>query len=165
MKIDTRIATICQRFCACPTRTMTLVIEPGPASIGIPSGTMPASSFWAASVVSSLDSCVGERLASSMSKPMSKRMTPPAISNAGSVIPNMRKIYCPATANARSKRVDQKEDRAQRQHGEPHIGRTLEPSKADCMRIEDHSSFSHAIQPAIIIAQPQERANDLADHQ
>ena len=41
-----------------------------------------------------------ERLASSMSRPMSSRMTPPAISNAGSVMPNMRKMYWPAKAKA-----------------------------------------------------------------
>ncbi len=100
MKIEARIATICQRVCACPTRTITLVIEPGPASIGIPNGTIPASSFSAASAASSLDSWVGDRFASSMSSPISSRITPPAISNAGSVIPNMRKMYWPATANA-----------------------------------------------------------------
>ena len=47
-KIDTRIAAICHRVCACPTSTMTLVIATGPASMGIPNGTIPASSFRAA---------------------------------------------------------------------------------------------------------------------
>ena len=37
-----------------------------------------------------------------MSSPISSRITPPAISNAGSVIPNILKMYCPATANALS---------------------------------------------------------------
>ncbi len=60
---------------------------------------MPASSLLAASCASSLDSCVADRFASSMSSPISSRITPPAISNAGSVIPNIRKMYCPATAN------------------------------------------------------------------
>ena len=48
--------------------------------------------FVAAAAVSPLDSCVGERLAASMSRPMSRRMTPPAISNAGRVMPNKRKM-------------------------------------------------------------------------
>src|SRR5271155_4594075 len=100
MKMADRIATICQGVCTCPTSTITLVIEPGPASMGIPSGTMPASSFCAASAASTCASCVGDRFAWSMSSPMSSRITPPAISNAGSVIPNIRKMYRPATANA-----------------------------------------------------------------
>ena len=59
---------------------------------------MPASSLEAASAVSSLDSWVGERRASIMSMPMRRRMTPPAISKAGRVMPNMRKISLPAKA-------------------------------------------------------------------
>ena len=43
-------------------------------------------------------SCVGERLASSMSSPISSRIRPPAISNAGRVIPNIRKMSWPASA-------------------------------------------------------------------
>ncbi len=34
----------------------------------------------------------------SMSSPISSRISPPAISNAGSVIPNILKIICPPTA-------------------------------------------------------------------
>jgi hypothetical protein len=37
-----------------------------------------------------------------MSSPMRSRISPPAISNAGSVIPNKRKMYCPATAKLAS---------------------------------------------------------------
>ena len=71
---------------------MTDEIAPGPASIGMPSGTMPASSFAAPSSVSPCASCVGERLASSMSSPISNRISPPAISNAGRVMPNILKM-------------------------------------------------------------------------
>ena len=81
-----------------PTSTMTEEMAPGPASMGMPSGTIPASSFAAPSTVSPCVSCVGDRRASSMSRPMSSRISPPAISNAGKVMPNMRKISCPATA-------------------------------------------------------------------
>ena len=66
--------------------------------MGMPMGTMPASSLAVASAVSSLNSWVGERLASIMSMPISSRITPPAISNAGNVMPNMRKISLPASA-------------------------------------------------------------------
>ena len=78
---------------------MTLEMAPGPASMGMPRGTMPASSLAAASSVSSVDSCVGERRASSMSMPMSSRMRPPAISKAGSLMPNSEKMNWPARAN------------------------------------------------------------------
>ena len=54
--------------------------------------------FRVAATVSPTDSWVGERLASSMSRPMSRRMMPPAISNAGSVMPKMRKMASPAKA-------------------------------------------------------------------
>ncbi len=83
MAIAPRMATISQVDCTCPTRTITVVMLPGPASMGMPMGTMPASSLVAAAWASLRVSCVGERLASSMSRPMSRRMTPPAISNAG----------------------------------------------------------------------------------
>src|ERR1700728_5326702 len=99
MAIDPRIDDICQWLGAWPTRTMTLEMAPGPASMGMPSGTIPASSLAAASWVSACDSWVGERLASIMSMPMSMRMRPPAISNAGSLMPNSAKMNWPANAN------------------------------------------------------------------
>ena len=70
-------ASIVQCPWACPTRTITLVIEPGPASIGMPSGTMPASSLAAAASTSGPVSCVGDRLAFSMSRPISSKIIPP----------------------------------------------------------------------------------------
>ena len=75
-------------------------MAPGPASMGIPIGTMPASSLVAASSVSGTTSCVADLFASSMSSPISSRITPPAISKAGNVMPKIRKMYCPAAANA-----------------------------------------------------------------
>ena len=76
-------------------------MDPGPASIGIPNGMMPAFSFSAPSLVSSAVSFVGDRRAFSMSRPMSMRITPPAILKATSVIPNSLKIRLPANANPR----------------------------------------------------------------
>jgi hypothetical protein len=59
---------------------------------------MPASSFSEAACASDFVSCVGERFASSISRPISSRIIPPAISNAGSVMPNKRNRYVPAIA-------------------------------------------------------------------
>ena len=77
---------------------MTDEIAPGPASIGIPRGTIPASSLAAPSSVSPEASWVGERLAASMSRPINSRIRPPAISKAGSVMPNILKMSWPPTA-------------------------------------------------------------------
>src|ERR1039458_2019184 len=148
--MEPRMAPICQCHSegAWPTSTITNEIAPGPASIGTPSVTIPASSFAAASSASPRVSCVCERLACSMSRPISNRISPPAISKAGSVIPNSLKISCPATAKLvstmkhviaplrairtntkrwnRRKWIDQKKDGAQRQQRKAHDRRTAD---------------------------------------
>ena len=71
---------------ACPESTMTVVIAPGPASIGMASGVMATSSFSCPSTISAVVSCV-VRCDRSMSIAISQRMPPPAMRNAASVMP------------------------------------------------------------------------------
>jgi len=92
----------CQSECDSPTSTITVEIAPGPASIGMPSGMMLASCFSAPSCCSSAVAFVPDCLAWSMSSPIPIRMMPPAILNAGSVMPNILKIRLPASANEHS---------------------------------------------------------------
>jgi hypothetical protein len=85
----------------------TVVIAPGPASVGSPSGMMPMSSFpWS---TTSTASCIvvftPERRACSMSAPMPRKMIPPAMRKAGVVIPYSRMIQLPSAVNAISTRT------------------------------------------------------------
>jgi len=86
---------------ACAPSTITVDMAPGPASIGIPRGVIPTSSFCSPSTSSSVPSWV-VRFARSMSIATSQSMNPPAIRNAGSVTPNILRITSPADANMRS---------------------------------------------------------------
>src|SRR5579863_4784481 len=89
----------CHKECDSPTSTITVEIAPGPASIGIPNGMILASCFSAPSCCSSAVAFVPDCLACSMSSPIPIRIIPPAILNAGSVMPNILKIRLPASAN------------------------------------------------------------------
>src|SRR2546421_3328231 len=78
---------------------MTVVMAPGPASKGMPSGTTETSSR---SNVSSRSCGVRrdrDRSPFSISRATPNRRAPPAILNAGIVKPNPAKIHCPKTAN------------------------------------------------------------------
>src|SRR5213594_880181 len=77
---------------------MTVVIAPGPARRGIPSGTTATSSRSSASSRSCCVSRVRERSPRSISNATPKRMMPPAILKAGIVKPNPAKIHWPKTA-------------------------------------------------------------------
>jgi hypothetical protein len=88
-----------------PISTITVEIAAGPASIGIPSGMIPASAFDAPSAASSGVSFVVDLFAWRLSMPIYMRMIPPAILNAGSVMPKRRKRRLPATAKPSSVRV------------------------------------------------------------
>ena len=87
-----------------PISTITVEMDPGPASIGMPSGTMPMSSLCAPSLASLAVSLVAGRRACTMSIPIRSRMMPPAILNAGRVMPRISKTKVPAKAKAVSKR-------------------------------------------------------------
>src|SRR5712691_57593 len=77
---------------------MTVVIAPGPARSGIPSGTTATSSRSSVSSRSCCVSRVRDRSPRSISNATPKRMMPPAILNAGIVKPNPAKIHWPKTA-------------------------------------------------------------------
>ena len=89
---------------------MTVEMAPGPASIGIASGVMATSSFAVASVISAVPSWV-ERWPCSMSIATTHRIKPPAIRNAGIVMPNSPKIARPIAANVTSRIVAAMHDR------------------------------------------------------
>ena len=72
---------------------------PGPASMGIPRGIMLASRLLTLSSASAGVAFVLDWRACSMSRPICSNMIPPAILNAGNVMPNILKIKLPATAN------------------------------------------------------------------
>src|SRR5438132_7943227 len=84
-------------------RTMTVVIAPGPASIGIPRGTIPMASRSKASWRSWAVSCVRDRSPCIIEKAIEKSKMPPAIRKAGIEVPKNRKILFPT--NAKMSRV------------------------------------------------------------
>lgn len=94
----TKTGIACHQRRDCPMRTIAVEIAPGPASMGTPSGVTPTSSFCCPSLSSASLSWVPDRRASSISMATKKRSTPPAILNAGSVIPKTLKIRLPARA-------------------------------------------------------------------
>ena len=100
MVIAMNTTPICHQVGEGPISTITVEIAPGPASMGMPRGIMPASSLLAPSAVSPGVSWVADRRACNISSPMRMRMMPPAISNAGKVMPKRRKMRLPASANA-----------------------------------------------------------------
>ena len=87
------IDTLCCQVADCAIRAMTVEIDPGPASMGTPSGMMPTSSFSMACWVSDAVSLVCDRRACTMSSPMRIMINPPAMRNAGRVIPNLSLIH------------------------------------------------------------------------
>ena len=79
--------------------TMTVEIAPGPASIGMASGVSATSSLAVPSATSSRPSCV-RRSPCSMSSATNQRMSPPAVRNAGRVMPSTENSAVPVAANA-----------------------------------------------------------------
>src|SRR6267378_5487401 len=79
-------------------RTMTVVIAPGPASIGMPRGTMPMASRSRASWRSWAVSWVRDRSPCIIEKAIEKSRMPPAIRNAGIEVPKNRKMLFPTNA-------------------------------------------------------------------
>src|SRR5438309_2454478 len=79
-------------------RTMTVVIAPGPASIGIPRGTIPMASRSKASWRSWAVSCVRDRSPCIIEKAIEKSKIPPAIRKAGIDVPKNRKMLFPTNA-------------------------------------------------------------------
>src|SRR5213083_1003185 len=84
-------------------RTMTVVIAPGPASIGLPRGTMPIASRSRASWRSWAVSWVRDRSPCIIEKAIEKSRIPPAIRKAGIEVPKNRKMLFPT--NAKMSRV------------------------------------------------------------
>src|SRR5437870_2000474 len=82
---------------------MTVVIAPGPASIGMPRGTMPMASRSRASWRSWAVSCVRDRSPCIIEKAIEKSRIPPAIRKAGIEVPKNRKMLFPT--NAKMSRV------------------------------------------------------------
>jgi len=66
MAIAANTGAACHQCFDWPISTITVEIAPGPASIGMPRGVTPISSFCWPSSLSSIDSCVPDRLASSI---------------------------------------------------------------------------------------------------
>src|SRR2546427_2234978 len=84
-------------------RTITVVIAPGPASIGMPRGTIPMASRSRASCRSWAVSWVRERTPWMIEKAIEKSKIPPAIRKAGIEVPKNRKMLFPT--NAKMSRV------------------------------------------------------------
>ncbi len=81
-------------FGASPAKTSTVVIAPGPESIGIARGTIEISSFaWASLRAFSLRKCSCPPL--SIVKPMPAIKIPPAMRKASTVIEKKLRIKCP----------------------------------------------------------------------
>src|SRR5205085_4573885 len=98
--IATYTAAVVSGAFAAPLSTMTVEIAPGPASMGIPSGMIPTSSFSIPSAFSTGVSRCWLRRACTMSSALRPITTPPAILNAAIVMPKRRKIRPPPRANA-----------------------------------------------------------------
>src|SRR2546422_1094356 len=79
-------------------RTITVVIAPGPASIGMPRGTIPMASRSRASCRSWAVSWVRERSPFIIEKAIEKSKIPPAIRKAGIEVPKNRKMLFPTNA-------------------------------------------------------------------
>jgi hypothetical protein len=95
----TVIATRATECHASLISTVMVAIAPGPASIGMPSGMIAASSLTTPSLSSSGLVRTRERCARSISSAIENSRIPPAILNAPSVMPNSLKMNPPAAAN------------------------------------------------------------------